>query len=247
MMIPAQVTMIPQFLIMQKLGWYNTPPAALGDEFLWLRLYIFLLRQFLKGIPRDFEDAARLDGCGFFRHLLAHYAALGAPNPRRYCHFYFSRNLERFYGALIYLAINGSIPSPSAFTLSRFNFSPGPPWHGDVHGGVAPDDAAGNRDLLFRPTLLSPRYYIDGNEGIIESLLHRDAMPYFTASISIVGVTLLLMPEMDSEALLNINPKSLRLIGSVVTIQRVRSGSDSLLGGWRISHATSSAWSRRAW
>src|SRR5205814_10213354 len=52
-----------------------------------------------------------------------------------------------------------------------------------------------------------------------------------TASISIVGVTLLLMPEMDSVALLNINPKSLRLIGSVVTIQRVRSGRDSPLGG----------------
>jgi len=41
-------------------------------------------------------------------------------------------------------------------------------------------------------------------------------MPQFarTASISIVGVTLLLMPEMDSVALLNIRPKSLRLIGS---------------------------------
>src|SRR5207253_9709753 len=52
-----------------------------------------------------------------------------------------------------------------------------------------------------------------------------------TAWISIVGVTLLLMPEMDSVALLNINPKSLRLIGSVVTIQRVRSGRDSPLGG----------------
>src|SRR5438094_5091836 len=52
-----------------------------------------------------------------------------------------------------------------------------------------------------------------------------------TASISIVGVTLLLMPEMDSVALLNINLKSLRLIGSVVTIQRVRSGRDSPLGG----------------
>src|SRR5207247_5576573 len=104
-------------------------------------------------------------------------------------------------------------------------------WHRDVNGGLAPDDGAGNRNLLFRPTLLSPRYYIDGNEGIIESLLPRDAMPYFTASISIVGVTLLLMPEMDSEALLNINPKSLRVIGSVVTMQRVRSGRESLLRG----------------
>jgi len=44
-------------------------------------------------------------------------------------------------------------------------------WHRDANGGLAPDDAAGNRNLLFRPTLLSPRYYIDGNEGIIESLL----------------------------------------------------------------------------
>ena len=56
-------------------------------------------------------------------------------------------------------------------------------------------------------------------------------MPYFTASISIVGVTLLLMPEIDSVALPNASPKSLRLIGSVVTIQRVRAGSDSLLAG----------------
>src|SRR5205814_5292156 len=67
MMIPAQVTMIPQFLIMQKLGWYNTLQPLWVMSFFGSAFSIFLLRQFLKGIPRDLEDAARLDGCGFLR------------------------------------------------------------------------------------------------------------------------------------------------------------------------------------
>src|SRR5438477_5963923 len=103
-------------------------------------------------------------------NLLAHYAALGAPNPRRYCHFHFPRNLERFYGAA-HLPERSTALSP---LLRPLRFPDSIPsardqrWHRDVNGGLAPDDAAGNRNLLFRPTLLSPRYYIDGNEGIIE-------------------------------------------------------------------------------
>src|SRR5436190_3489367 len=62
MMIPVQVTMIPQFLIMQKLGWYNTLKPLWVMSFFGSAFSIFLLRQFLKGIPRDLEDAARLDG-----------------------------------------------------------------------------------------------------------------------------------------------------------------------------------------
>jgi ABC-type glycerol-3-phosphate transport system permease component len=67
MMIPAQVTMIPQFLIMQKLGWYNTLQPLWIASFVAPAFYVFLLRQFFKGIPRDLEDAARLDGCGSLR------------------------------------------------------------------------------------------------------------------------------------------------------------------------------------
>lgn len=63
MIIPGQVTLIPVFLIVQELNWFNSYPAlivpgAAGG------FGVFLLRQFLLGIPRDLEEAAAIDGCG---------------------------------------------------------------------------------------------------------------------------------------------------------------------------------------
>lgn len=66
MMIPAQVTMIPTFLILKQLGWLDsylglTVPGFAGA------FGIFMLRQFMLTIPEDLLDAARLDGCTEFR------------------------------------------------------------------------------------------------------------------------------------------------------------------------------------
>ena len=59
--------MIPHFLIWKWLGAYNTlTPLWLGSAF-GTALFIFLLPQFLKAVPRNLEDAARIDGCGFAR------------------------------------------------------------------------------------------------------------------------------------------------------------------------------------
>ncbi|NOY76326.1 MAG: carbohydrate ABC transporter permease [Calditrichaeota bacterium] len=67
MMLPYQVTMVPQFLIFRSLGWVNTLkplwiPSLFGTAF-----FIFLLRQFFLSIPKDLIDSARIDGCGYFR------------------------------------------------------------------------------------------------------------------------------------------------------------------------------------
>lgn len=67
LMLPAQVTMIPQFLIFNEVGWYNTLyplwiMALFGSPF-----HIFLLRQFMMTLPQDLDDAARIDGCSYFR------------------------------------------------------------------------------------------------------------------------------------------------------------------------------------
>lgn len=69
MMIPGEVTLIPNFLTIRSLGWYNTYYALIIP---WTAsvFYIFLLRQFFMGIPRDLHDAAVLDGCGHFRFLV---------------------------------------------------------------------------------------------------------------------------------------------------------------------------------
>jgi len=68
LMLPYMVTLIPQFVLFRNLGWINTllqliVPAFFGGS----PFYIFLLRQFFKGLPTDLEDAAKLDGAGFFR------------------------------------------------------------------------------------------------------------------------------------------------------------------------------------
>jgi multiple sugar transport system permease protein len=68
MMLPYMVTMIPQFVLFRELGWINTLwPLIVPAFFGGTPFYIFLLRQFFKGMPTDLEDAAKLDGAGFFR------------------------------------------------------------------------------------------------------------------------------------------------------------------------------------
>lgn len=74
MMLPDQVTLIPTFVLFRQLGWVNTylpliaPPFFARNAF-----FVFLLRQFFMTIPLDLDDAARMDGAGFFqiyRHII---------------------------------------------------------------------------------------------------------------------------------------------------------------------------------
>ena len=68
LMIPPQITMIPSFVIYKYLGWYNTLAPLWVPNCLAVNAFaIFLLRQAMKGIPRDLEEAAQIDGCGWFR------------------------------------------------------------------------------------------------------------------------------------------------------------------------------------
>lgn len=68
MMIPPQVTMIPSFVIYKYLGWYNTLAPLWVPNLLAVNAFaIFLLRQAMKGIPKDLEEAAQIDGCGWWR------------------------------------------------------------------------------------------------------------------------------------------------------------------------------------
>jgi multiple sugar transport system permease protein len=65
MMIPGQVTMIPAFILVRDFGWLDTYWALIVPG-LSSAFAIFLLRQFFMGIPKELEEAARLDGCGDF-------------------------------------------------------------------------------------------------------------------------------------------------------------------------------------
>lgn len=66
MMIPYQVTLIPQYVLFSKLGWLNTYQGLILPN-VSAPLGVFLLRQFFLTVPKDIEDAARIDGASWFR------------------------------------------------------------------------------------------------------------------------------------------------------------------------------------
>jgi multiple sugar transport system permease protein len=67
MMLPGAVTMIPTFLIWQELGFYNTLVPLWAGNLFASAFYVFLLRQFFLGLPRELFEAARVDGAGYIR------------------------------------------------------------------------------------------------------------------------------------------------------------------------------------
>lgn len=66
MMIPTQVTLIPQFVLFRKLNWLNTLLPLIIPNFFGVPFYIFLLRQFIMRLPNSLDDAAKIDGLGTF-------------------------------------------------------------------------------------------------------------------------------------------------------------------------------------
>jgi ABC-type glycerol-3-phosphate transport system permease component len=68
MMVPFEVTLIPNFLLVRDLGWYNSY-AALIVPWSASAFSIFLVRQAFLSLPNDFFEAARVDGCGHLRFL----------------------------------------------------------------------------------------------------------------------------------------------------------------------------------
>jgi multiple sugar transport system permease protein len=78
MMVPFEVTLVPNFILMREFGWINTY-AALIIPWTGSAFSIFLLRQFFQSIPQELYDAALLDGAGHFRFLLAIVLPLSQP------------------------------------------------------------------------------------------------------------------------------------------------------------------------
>jgi ABC-type glycerol-3-phosphate transport system permease component len=66
MLIPWQAMMIPQFLLFHRLGWYGTYLPLIVPAFTGNAFFIFLIRQYMRTLPRELDDAAKIDGAGFW-------------------------------------------------------------------------------------------------------------------------------------------------------------------------------------
>ena len=64
LLLPVQVQIIPQYIVFTKLGWLNTFLPLLLPRIGGQAFFIFLIMQFIRGIPRELDDAAAIDGCG---------------------------------------------------------------------------------------------------------------------------------------------------------------------------------------
>jgi multiple sugar transport system permease protein len=113
MMLPAQVTAVPLYVLWSKLGlvgtlWPVILPNWFGDAF-----SIFLLRQFFLTIPEEYADAARVDGCGEMRILFTVILRLARPAIAAVALFAFLYAWNDFFGPLLYTGEN-----PGHWTLS---------------------------------------------------------------------------------------------------------------------------------
>lgn len=79
MMIPWDVTMIPLYMQFNFLGWINTLKPLIVPSYFGSAFFIFLLRQFLMGIPKDLDEAARIDGANAFQIYWKIYLPLMKP------------------------------------------------------------------------------------------------------------------------------------------------------------------------
>jgi multiple sugar transport system permease protein len=104
MLLPFHVTLVPQYIIFNQLGWINTylplvVPRWLGVE----AFFIFLMVQFMRTLPRELDDSARMDGCGHFRIFAQIIMPLSLPAIGATALFTFIWTWNDFLGPLLYL------------------------------------------------------------------------------------------------------------------------------------------------
>ena len=103
MMIPFAVTMIPMFIIFNRLRWINTFRPLIVPTYFAPAFYVFLLRQFFMTIPFELSDAARIDGASEFYIYLRIILPLAKPALAVVALFQFIGSWNDFLGPLIYL------------------------------------------------------------------------------------------------------------------------------------------------
>lgn len=126
MMIPGQVTMIPLFILFNKLGWVGTPLPLIVPLFFGAPFFIFLLRQFFLGLPNDLLDASRIDGAGEFRIYWNIMLPLAKPAVLAVGLFQFMNSWTDFIGPLLYLTNEHSYTL--SLGLQQFQNQKGTEW-----------------------------------------------------------------------------------------------------------------------
>ncbi|MGI5131266.1 carbohydrate ABC transporter permease [Pseudonocardia sp. CA-107938] len=104
LLLPHHVLVVPQYVLFNSLGWINTPwpmivPKLLATD----AFFVFLMVQFMRGIPRTLDEAAEIDGCGPYRRFFHIVLPLTKPALVTTAVFSFIQTWNDFFTQLVYL------------------------------------------------------------------------------------------------------------------------------------------------
>jgi multiple sugar transport system permease protein len=119
MMLPAQVLMIPQHLWYQKLGWVGTYIPLIVPYFFAIQgFFVYLMINFIDGIPKELDEAAKIDGCSYYSIFARIIFPLIKPALVTAGIFSFMWRWDDFLSALLY--VNDSAKYPVSLALKLF-------------------------------------------------------------------------------------------------------------------------------
>lgn len=105
LMLPMHVRLIPQYIVYNRFGWINTYiPLILPKYLATDGFFIFMMTQYMRGLPKELDEAATVDGCGFFRHYLTIIMPLSVPVVITTSIFTFIWIWNDFFSQMIYLS-----------------------------------------------------------------------------------------------------------------------------------------------
>lgn len=138
MMIPAQITMIPQFLLFKELGWVNTYLPLIVPSFFSNAFNVFLVRQFVSRLPSELDEAAQVDGLGYFGIYRRIILPMMWPILTAIAIFTLTFAWGDFMGPLIYLNSEEMMPLALGlqYMTSTSNALQLPPWNLVMVGSI---------------------------------------------------------------------------------------------------------------
>lgn len=157
MMIPGSVTMIPIFILLRYIGWIDTYKALILPG-MFGAYGTFMLRQFFMGIPRDLEDAAKIDGCGLLGIYWRIILPLSKPALATLVIFTFMGSWASFMWPLIVINSTEKYTLPVGLAIFQSQYTQGgmSAWHWLMAGSVM---AIVPMVVVF---LFNQRYFIEG-------------------------------------------------------------------------------------
>lgn len=158
-LLPKSVLLIPQYLMFRELGWLDTfLPLYVPSAFATEGFFVFMIIQFMRGLPQELEEAAVIDGCNSFQILLYVLVPMLMPAIISVALFQFMWSMNDFLGPLVYLSSVEHYPVSLALKMSI-----------DVTEATSWNQILAMSTIALLPSLilffLAQRYFVEGTTG----------------------------------------------------------------------------------